>query len=130
MKWNDVLTLTVSMLALLVSVLTTYYTIVRQADDLNVIVDSVPAVNVAGNQLKLGNASIVLMNDGNRPAVVNTIWLYLEQKAPPASSTGSQKACASNSAYAVDITPISVKENAVVPFGSSIRSVARHRGRC
>src|SRR5438105_4163957 len=83
---KDWITLSVSILALIVSTLTAYWTIVRRVDDLRVVITGSPLLifekDIQGINFYLTNGNITFLNLGNRPAAVTRIYLAL---SPPSS---------------------------------------------
>jgi hypothetical protein len=84
---KDKITISISVLALLVSGMTAYFTVARQADDLRVVIERTPAVFLTEKKLSiLSDQQLTFINSGNRPVAVTGITLVV-------SPTGLDKTC-------------------------------------
>jgi hypothetical protein len=80
---KDWITITLSVLALTISALSAYWTIIRQVDDIRVIVTGSPFVIFDKEKevvkFYLTNGNITFTNIGNRSAAIVSAWLELYQ---------------------------------------------------
>lgn len=110
---KDWVTLSLSLLALTVSAGSAYFSIVQRTDDIGLVFRSPPLVQMHGDQLILEKAlgyPTVLINSGNRPAVVSSINMQIFQ-----AKTASDVACSGRqmTAFQSDFNAIVVKDKEV-----------------
>ena len=109
LTWRDFLTLTLSVLAFLMSLATAYLTIIRQTDELRLVISSAPATFIEKRRIELGDFSVSYINSGNRSAVIHYIWVIIDQETPGPSSN-----CARGREAGFDPTAVVIKEKEVV----------------
>jgi hypothetical protein len=109
---KDLITVSLSLLALTVSIGTAYWTIIRQLDDMRLVIDGSTAITLDQNTAAVSpfstnvghfadtgslrivtNAVFTFVNLGNRPAAVTSILLWInqppdEEKREPCEDTG------------------------------------------
>jgi|GEM_PF-3601775 len=83
LSWRDWVTLTLSILAFILSLGTAYFNLLRQDDDLSLTVKSVPFMNRPSSEVLTAKIDrpieLIFINSGNRPAVVSEISVGLNQ---------------------------------------------------
>ncbi len=80
---GGVLTATASLIAFVISLATFYYTNLRQADDLRVVIDTFPYVDFKGNPVQISVESwptnFTFINAGNRAIAISRVALLVAQ---------------------------------------------------
>jgi hypothetical protein len=82
MALKDWVTLSLSLMALLISGVTAYFSIIRQVDDLRVIVEGSAYEDHDKDEIRVSTKiplTMTFANLGNRPAAVTSMWLWLNQ---------------------------------------------------
>jgi hypothetical protein len=94
---KDWLSLAISILAFSVSAFTAYYNVVRQVEDLSVLISSVPDIRMVNpNQMSFaGGLSLAFVNLGNRPIAVLNAGVWLRPK-------GADKSCTAGGAETLE----------------------------
>src|SRR5215212_6888961 len=70
---KDVITITLSLSAFVLSAMTAYFNVIRRVDDVRVIVSGDPRVTFNGENLEAGlprKYTLIFFNTGSRPAVI------------------------------------------------------------
>jgi hypothetical protein len=115
MRIKDWITLTLSILAFLVSAGTAYFNLVRREDNVSVVASSEPfAVRMDKERLVVkshGQTRISFINSGTRPAVILQVMLLYTQRR----LTGRDECEFDQSIWLMtDLEPVVVKQNEVV----------------
>jgi hypothetical protein len=80
--WKDHVSILMSTLALLISACTFYFNIIREKDDLRVVIEAAPDFEIDYEKLAFGiqvPTYLTFINSGNRPAAVLDVKLFLDQ---------------------------------------------------
>ena len=124
---KDVFTIVVSAAALLISAFTAYFGIIRQSDDLSVVIRGFPiAFRSAPERFFFAqtDSTLSFINLGTRPAVVLGVRTYfIEQKQTHNEDCVIDDAQAYH-IYTTDLKPTVVKSNDVVTASVTIRGEA------
>ncbi len=115
---KDFITVSLSVLAFIVAAGSAYFGWVRQSDELIMTFSSYPAITRIDNKLQLSEFRVVLMNSGNRAAVVHYVWLLMDQTTLGASNTE----CPNREDVGIDVVSVVLKEKEIVE--KSIQSKA------
>jgi hypothetical protein len=81
-NWKERLTLTISVAAFLLSILTTYVNVIRTSDHIGVIAEVVPGLRwESGNEFKVigDDLHVTFVNAGGRPAAITRVSLIFYQ---------------------------------------------------
>jgi len=111
MTVKDWITLTLSVLAFLISVVTAYFNLVRQTDDLRLVISATPGTFINDNRIELSEFTVSLINAGNRNAIVHYIWVLIDQTTEGKAQTN----CAQGTEVGVDGQPLIIKEKEILP---------------
>jgi hypothetical protein len=81
MAAKDWTTLAISLLAFIISTISAYWTIIRQVDDVRVMILGHPELTLTDSGIKVGvgNMRLGFVNLGNRPASITSIELTIDQ---------------------------------------------------
>lgn len=105
---KDWISITLSILALTVSLGSTYFTIFRETDDLRVIINVLPMLSEKDNRTTLyDDQDLTFINSGNRAAAVTRVALFVSKPL----SQEDQNACTS-----IQMHTVFVVEYAFEPF--------------
>jgi hypothetical protein len=118
-----------SVLALAISAITAYFSVLRREDNLSVVIGNIPVVHrLDGNTIGVTNSetTLVFLNSGTRPAAIASVRMFFLQHEGPSkcdrTSTGQDGPW-----FSTTFEPLSVKGNEVAtqniaikhPFGSA-----------
>lgn len=112
LKLKDVVSLVLSTLAFAVSGGTAYYNIIRETDDLRVVISSTPSYRIDEGLKRaaaFGDLSMVFINSGNRAAAIVRVVLEVGQPGGGLGECGG-----SYTSIVVDLEPFVVKEKEIV----------------
>jgi hypothetical protein len=113
---KDWIAISLSVLALFISLITAYFNLVRQIDDLSTIIEGYPLPGVATDPARLivsGEISVLFINSGNRPSAISGIGYHVEQW-PDSPHDGSESCYINSVSFDTDHQPIVVKQNEIV----------------
>jgi hypothetical protein len=113
-KWTarDFVSLTVSVIALIISGGSVYFTLLRQIDDVSMVVGGMPMADwVDGKALSIeaNEFNVTFMNTGTRSVVVN--WLAVDYAQPIYDDEGCARHATS---FTTDLQPLVIKEKEIV----------------
>ena len=80
--WKDAVTLPMSIAAFLISGVSTYFNVVRQTDDLRMLIPTVPFITLDQDRTRFAiepSETVLFMNSGNRSAAVTFMQLHVRQ---------------------------------------------------
>jgi hypothetical protein len=107
---REVLSMTLSVLAFILSIGTAYFTIVRQLDELSLVIPTFPAIMTGSNYFEVNNFDLTFMNSGTRAAVIELIYLAVDQQSPGDTPTN----CSKGVTVGVDLLSLTIKEGDIV----------------
>ncbi|MCK1287537.1 hypothetical protein IVB41_26890 [Bradyrhizobium sp. 44] len=113
---KDWITTTLSVLAFLVSISTTYFTLVRKEDDFSVFISPAGYVNTANKQLDFSlRTDFAFINTGNRPVSLTDVILMVHQ--PKLVEGDLEPDCKSGeqSLIPFDVDAFTIKPGEIVP---------------
>jgi hypothetical protein len=115
---KDWVTLTLSILAFVVSAGSVYLSTIRQNDDLSIVAHNVPLVFLTDqNSLTVEQAesTIILINSGNRSATIISVGIFYRQHNDETKENcGGLSSWGSVMTFQTDLEPLVVKEKEVI----------------
>jgi hypothetical protein len=107
---KELVSVGIAMLALVISAVTAYFNIVRRSDEVSIVIPTFPGHWIEGKNLILSEFTIVLINTGDRDAVLDLIWLTVDQTTPGHDATD----CKKGESVGVDGEPVVIKAKSAI----------------
>jgi hypothetical protein len=115
LKLQDWITLSVSVLAFIISVGTTYFTFLRQEDDVSVVFGTFPLVYMADKdhlRLEKSKTDFVFINSGTRTAAIIDVHLFfLQHRGAPKCA---EVPFGSGTIFETNFEPVVIKKEEIV----------------